>query len=160
MFLEWIEIFKTYKYWYVYLYMLISKYVCIYMCVCICINIDIWISEYMNYQIIMWYFNKSILTYVSFLYSFLCPRKNHFQISWLIFVSLHIFEQYSYISRVPWTARRSNQSIRKEISPGCSLEGLMLKLNTLATWCEELTHWKRPWCWERLRAEGEGEDRG
>ena len=30
--------------------------------------------------------------------------------------------------RVPWTARRSNQSIRKEISPGCSLDGLMLKL--------------------------------
>ena len=30
--------------------------------------------------------------------------------------------------RVPWTARRSNQSILKEISPGCSLEGLMLKL--------------------------------
>ena len=37
--------------------------------------------------------------------------------------------------RVPWTARRSNQSILKEISPGCSLEGLMLKLNfnTLST---------------------------
>ena len=32
--------------------------------------------------------------------------------------------------------------------------------NTLATWCEELTHWKRPWCWERLRAGGEGNDRG
>ena len=31
--------------------------------------------------------------------------------------------------RVPWTARRSNQSILKEISPGCSLEGVMLKLN-------------------------------
>ena len=31
--------------------------------------------------------------------------------------------------------------------------------NTLATWCEELTLWKRPWCWERLRA-GEGDDRG
>ena len=47
--------------------------------------------------------------------------------------------------RVPWTARRSNQAILKEISPGCSLEGLMLKLksNTLATSCEELTHWKR-----------------
>ena len=28
--------------------------------------------------------------------------------------------------------------------------------NTLATWCEELTHWKRPWCWERLKARGEG----
>ena len=47
--------------------------------------------------------------------------------------------------RVPWTARRSNQSILNEISPGCSLEGLMLKLNSniLATSCEELTHWKR-----------------
>ena len=32
--------------------------------------------------------------------------------------------------------------------------------NTLATWFEELTHWKRPWCWERFRAGGEGEDRG
>ena len=32
--------------------------------------------------------------------------------------------------------------------------------NTLATWCKELTHWKRPWCWERLRAGGEGDDRG
>ena len=31
--------------------------------------------------------------------------------------------------------------------------------NTLATWCEELTHWKRPWCWERLKAAGEGDDR-
>ena len=31
--------------------------------------------------------------------------------------------------------------------------------NTLATWYEELTHWKRPWCWERLRAGGEGDDR-
>ena len=32
--------------------------------------------------------------------------------------------------------------------------------NTLATWCEELTHWKGLWCWERLRAGGEGDDRG
>ena len=31
--------------------------------------------------------------------------------------------------------------------------------NTLASWCKELTHWKRPWCWERLRAGGEGNDR-
>ena len=63
-------------------------------------------------------------------------------------------------SRVPWTARRSNQSILKEISPGCSLEGMMLKLKLhyLAKWCEELTHLKRPWCWESLRA-GEGDDR-
>ena len=32
--------------------------------------------------------------------------------------------------------------------------------NTLATWCEELTHWKRPWSWERLKTGGEGDDRG
>ena len=32
--------------------------------------------------------------------------------------------------------------------------------NTLATWCEELTHLKRPWCWERLKAGGERDDRG
>ena len=31
---------------------------------------------------------------------------------------------------------------------------------TLATWCEELTHWKRPWCWEKLKVGGEGDDRG
>ena len=64
--------------------------------------------------------------------------------------------------RVLWTARRSNKSILNEISPGCSLEGLMLSWNSnaLATWCEELTHLKRPWCWERLRAGGEGDDRG
>ena len=63
--------------------------------------------------------------------------------------------------RVPLTARRSNQSILKEISPEYSLEGLMLKLNsnTSATWCEELTHLKRPWCWERRKAGGEGDDR-
>ena len=48
--------------------------------------------------------------------------------------------------RVPWTARRPNQSILKEISPGCSLEGLMLKLKLqfFGHSCEELTHLKRP----------------
>ena len=44
--------------------------------------------------------------------------------------------------RVPWTVRRSNQSILKEASPGCSLEGLMLRLK-LQYSCEELTHWKK-----------------
>ena len=64
--------------------------------------------------------------------------------------------------RIPWTAKRSNQSILKKISPECLLEGLMLKLNsnTLATWCEELTPWKRPWRWARLKAGGEGDDKG
>ena len=63
--------------------------------------------------------------------------------------------------RVPWTAKRSNQSTLKEISPEYSLEGLMLKLKLqyLATWCEELTLLKRPRFGERLRGR-EGDDRG
>ena len=57
--------------------------------------------------------------------------------------------------RVPWTARRSNQSILKEISPGISLEGMMLKLKLqyLATSREDLTHWKS---WEGLGTGGGG----
>ena len=64
--------------------------------------------------------------------------------------------------RVPWTKRGLKQSILKEINPEYSLEGLnwSWSSNILATWCEELTHWKRPWCWERLKAGGEGDDRG
>ena len=71
------------------------------------------------------------------------------------------FEMWCWrrLLRVPWTARRSNQSI------------LILNFhwkdwcwswssNPLATWCEELTLWKRPWCWERLKVGGEGDDRG
>ena len=61
--------------------------------------------------------------------------------------------------RVPWTARRSNQSILK-------VQGALWKdwcwswnSNTLATSCEELTPWIRLWCWEGLGA-GEGDDRG
>ena len=65
--------------------------------------------------------------------------------------------------RVPWTARRSNQSILKEVSPEYSLEGLMLKLKLqilLATWCEEVTYLKIPWCWERLKVGWKGDNRG
>ena len=60
--------------------------------------------------------------------------------------------------RVAWTARRSNQSSLKEISPGCSLEGLMLKLKLqyFGHLMRRLTHLKRPWCWERLQAEEKG----
>ena len=58
--------------------------------------------------------------------------------------------------RVPWKARRSNQSILKSVlnihwKDWCWSRNS----NTLATWCEELTHLKRPWCWERLKAKGE-----
>ena len=64
--------------------------------------------------------------------------------------------------KVPWTARRSTQSILKEISPGCSLEGPMLKLKLQyfghLMWRADSL--ERPWCWKRLRAGREGDDRG
>ena len=63
---------------------------------------------------------------------------------------------------VPWTARRSNLSILRAISPEYSLEDWCWSWNSnaLATWWEEPTHWKRPWCWERLKAGEEGDNRG
>ena len=48
----------------------------------------------------------------------------------------------------------------KEIKPVNPKGNQQWGSNTLATWCEELTHWKRPWWWERLKAGGEGDDRG
>ena len=64
--------------------------------------------------------------------------------------------------RVPWTGRRSNQSILKEISPGYSLEGLMLKLKLqdFGHLMRRVDSLERPWCWEGLGAGGEGDDRG
>ena len=60
--------------------------------------------------------------------------------------------------RVLWTTRRSNQSILKKINPEYTLGGPMLKLKFqyFGHLMEELTSWKRPWCWERLQAGGEG----
>ena len=59
----------------------------------------------------------------------------------------------------PLTARRSNQPILEEINPEYSLEGLMLKLK-LQYFGHLMAHWKRPWYWERLKAEREEDDRG
>ena len=62
--------------------------------------------------------------------------------------------------RVPWTARRSNQSIlrRSVLSVHWKVWCWRWNSNTLASW-EELTHLKRPWCWERLKAGEEGDNR-
>ena len=64
--------------------------------------------------------------------------------------------------RVPGTAKRSNQSILEEISLNihCKNWCWSWNSNTLATSCEELTHWKWLWCWEGLGAGGKGDDRG
>ena len=70
---------------------------------------------------------------------------------------INVFELWCWrrLLRVPWTVRWSNQPILKEISPECSLEGLMLKLKFqyLATWCENWLIWKdldagKDWRWE------------
>ena len=64
--------------------------------------------------------------------------------------------------RVPWTARRANQSILKEISPGVLWKEWCWSWNssTLATSCKKLTPWKRLWCWEGLGTGGRGDNRG
>ena len=74
------------------------------------------------------------------------------------------FELWSWrrLLKIPWIAKRSKQSILKEINPGYSLGGLMLKLKFqyfghLMLRAKSL---KRPWCWERLRAGGKVGDRG
>ena len=63
---------------------------------------------------------------------------------------------------IPWTARRSNQSILKEISPAYSLEWLMLKLKLqyFGHLMGRTDSFEKTWCWERLKAGGEGDDRG
>ena len=77
--------------------------------------------------------------------------------------SIDAFELWCWrrFFRVPWTARISNQSILKNISPKCSLEGLMLKLKLQffghLMWRADFL--KRPWFWERLRSGGEGDNK-
>ena len=80
-----------------------------------------------------------------------CSRIEAFELRWWI-----------GLLRVPWTARKSNMSILKEISPGCSLEGLMLKLKLqyFAHSCEVLTHWEKPRCWEGMGSRQEEDYRG
>ena len=83
--------------------------------------------------------------------------------SWTIEKAKHwrmdAFELWCWrrLLRVPWTARRSSQSILKSIL-NIHWKIWCWSSSTLATWCKELTHWKRPWCLERLKA-GEGDDR-
>ena len=87
--------------------------------------------------------------------------------SWTIKKAEHqrvdAFELWYWIklSRVPWTAKRSNQSILKEISPEDSLEGLTLKLKLqYSGHLMQRTDSRKLWCWERLKEGGEGDDRG
>ena len=78
--------------------------------------------------------------------------------------SIDAFELWCWrrLLRVPWTARRSNQSIlKKSVLNICWKDRCWSwNSNILATCCEEPTHWKRPWCWESLKAKREDGNRG
>ena len=88
--------------------------------------------------------------------------------SWTIKKAQHrridAFELWCWrrLLRVPWTARRSSQSILKEISPRCSLERLMLKLKfqSFGHLMQRTDSLERPWCWKRSKVGVEGVDRG
>ena len=73
---------------------------------------------------------------------------------------INAFELWCWrrLLRIPWTARRSNQSVLKRSVLGVHWRDWCWSWNSnsLATWCEELTHWKRPWCWERWGQEEKG----
>ena len=62
----------------------------------------------------------------------------------------------------PLDCKKSNQSILKEINLNVLWKDWCWSWNssTWATWCKELTLWKRPWCWEKMKAGGEGDDTG
>ena len=64
--------------------------------------------------------------------------------------------------RVLWRERRPSKSMLKEIRPDYSLERRSWSWSSKASaiWCEESTHWKRSLCWERVKAGGEGDDKG
>ena len=83
-----------------------------------------------------------------------------------ILISLHL--KGGLISNIELIKGTSRSSYQAKSNANSSLYWLLEEIicslaetpNTLATWCEELTHLERPWCWERLRAGGEGDDRG
>ena len=110
----------------------------------------------------------TLLTKVHIIKAMVFPVVTYGCDSWTIKMAEHLrigaFKLWCWrrLLRVPWTARRFYQSILKEISPKYLLEGLILKLKLqyFGHRCKEPTHWKRPWCWERLKAGGEGDDRG
>ena len=79
-------------------------------------------------------------------------------------LSLSLFKEHLIVLRVPWTARRSNQSILNEISPEYLLEGLMLKLKLqyFGHLMRRTDSFERTLgrCWQKLKAGGAGDDRG
>ena len=112
---------------------------------------------------------ERIIFKVGFIYNFIAFSSGHVWMwEWTIKKAerrrINAFELWCCrrLLRVPWSARRTNKSILKEIVLSVHWKDWYWSWNsnTLATWCKELTHLKRPRYWERLRAGGEGDDRG
>ena len=74
--------------------------------------------------------------------------------SWAPIIDLFELWCWRRLLRVPWSSRRSNQSILKEINTEYSSEVWCWSSNTLATWCEELISLKGPWWWQRQEEKG------
>ena len=72
---------------------------------------------------------------------------------------LYLIVLYQYYIQYIYSTVSDSQSQRKSVL-NIYWKDWCWSSNTLATWCEELTPWKRPWHWERLKAGGEGDDRG
>ena len=94
--------------------------------------------------------------------SHVCMQELDYKESWV--PKNLCFERWCWrrVLRVRWAARRSNQSILRKSVLNIHWKGWCWSWisNTLAIWCKELTHWKRPWCWERLEVGVQGDDKG
>ena len=113
---------------YIYIYTHIHIYMCVCVCVCVCVKVMANLDSILKRRDI------TLPTKVHPVKAMVFPVVMYGCKSWTIKKAegrrIDAFELWCWrrLLRVPWTARRSNQSILKEISPGCSLEGLMLKL--------------------------------
>ena len=101
--------------------------------------------------------NNTLPTKVHIVKAIVSPVVMYSCESWTIKKAEHqridAFELWCWrrLLRVSWTARRSNQPILRKSVLNIHWKAWYRSWssNPLATWCEELTHWKRPWCWER-----------
>ena len=90
--------------------------------------------------------------------SVLLLGKPQFENCWNIFCILHLCQQRSTESKL-WFFQLSCTDVRAGPQEGWAPKN-WCSADTVATWCEKPTHWKRPWCLERLRVGGEGGETG
>ena len=86
--------------------------------------------------------------------------KDLLKITWLVMIARIVRDGYCLNPLSNTWARGWGRQHFPKIATTIHLSHLTCYYNTLANWCEELTHWKKPWCRERLKVEGEGDGRG